>query len=547
MQRSDHMHAHFGTSRDFLSDGHFMRLIEAAEAVSPSSPFTLCQCPALGEGDINLTSSVRASLAAGRWIPEAGIAILGVSSPASGRDLSIEMTMPLDPGHLSDVHFRFDVAFLSEPDRDGFVTFLLNTAKLLEVAFGYVHHGADEAAQDTTDGARYELLLGTSAPGDPVGPEHRPGRSTYAGQHLISCRWLTIFGPRLANEIGTNKLQAAPCHVIALSDDLIALRLYEDPLSFNEPESRRTQAAVRDFLGLDDLANLVSWERVKTLEHPAVPSDDIIEDTLAAEADNSYSPGLDLFSWAVLYGLGPENHPEETRFYTDQARAAAGRVLQVNSGPGNICLEIARTGVPILTLAPTQEILSHLRTRLAGESGEVQARTTLELGGLWEDEIERSRFSAVFMPHRALNRYVDPVVLRHALERIRELLLPDGILAFSTFFPRVEAWAQDSGSAPILRFRGPNPVTNADVIIYDTPTADLVNQRLDIIRRMAELDDFGEVTRQRYLQIDLRYVYPDELRYLLELTGFDPVLYGGFGLEPLVSPDQEVVVVARRI
>ena len=548
MQPSDHIHAHFGTSRDILSDDLFLRLVEEVEENATDSPFTLCRCPALGDGDINLTTSVRESLADKRWVPEAGSAVIGVSSPANGLAFSIEMTLPLDPGHLSDVHFRFDVAYVAAEKREELVRFLFDLAKMLDVAFGYVHHTADVTAQETTDAARYELLTGEKAPSDPVKPEDRPGRSTYAGQHLISCRWLTLFGGRLSAEIGADKLQGAPCKITPLADNLVALRLYDDPMQYNTPESRRTQTAVREALGLDELADLVSWERVKTLEHPAVPSDETEEEVMVVDPDQSYAPALDLFSWAVLYGFGPGSAVGESGFYTDRAREAAGRVLQINCGPGDICLEIARTGVPIVALAPTQEILTHLRSRLAGESKEIQARTTLELGGLWEELLDgNTRFSAVFMPHRAVNRFADPEILRGALERIRELLLPDGVFAFSTFFPQVEAWSKEGGAAPILRYRGQNPATMNDTIVYDTPLADLINQRVDVIRRLAELDDFGEVIRQRYLQIELRYVYPDELRYLLELTGFDASLYGGFDLQPLVSPEQEVVVIARRI
>jgi Uma2 family endonuclease len=248
----DHLHAHFGTRQPLLAEARFMELVRRAESFNGGSPFTLCRASSLSKGDMNLTEGVRKQLSEGRWLPEAGLAELVVLAPANGRWFSVGMQLPVNPELISHVHYRFERSYGSDSGLDDLVAFFEQTAVELDAEFGYFHEALDEAIQDTTDPRRLRALTGRAPDGDPLDPETRPGRSLRAGRYFLTCRWLSYFGGELADRIGKERLETAPCERKRLGDGVL-LRLYHDPYSAALPDNRQTQAGVRRHLRIDEL------------------------------------------------------------------------------------------------------------------------------------------------------------------------------------------------------------------------------------------------------------------------------------------------------
>jgi SAM-dependent methyltransferase len=546
----EHIHAHFGTFRDLLSEKLFLTLIDDAESFS-GSPFTLCRCSDLGGDAINLTEKVRSDLESARWIPESGTANLIVLAPADGRWLSLEMRLPIDPGHLAEIHFRFDRSFVESQVLEKTVSFLEGASNILRPEFGYAHQAVDEAAQGTTTSGGYQSLAGSERPDDLPDPETRPGRSTRVGKYLITCRWLNFFGDDLIAKIGAERLEEVPCERKRLENGVV-LRLYEDPMAFDEPANREIQAKVRSHLQIDELAGTVGWELVErrsTGNQPAMPEEEDQPDDDPGTTDPGFSTsGLPIYPWAALYDVSIDGLEGETDFYTSQARMAAGRVLELGCGTGRLTIPVARTGVPVVGLESSPEFFPHIRVSLFSESATLRSRTTLLRGNIDEADLsEYAPFSAVFIPYRGVNRFEGPHALREILEKLRGLLMPGGTLAFNTFFPRLDEWDSPGQARAVLAHSGTNPATKCRFFIYDTIAVDAVAQRLAVTRRFDELNETGDVINQRYMELDLRYFFPDELSYLLELTGFDNEIYGTFNCDPLTSADQEIIVIAHRI
>lgn len=543
---SDLVHAQLGTFRDLIADGLYLRLIERAEAFNGGSPFTLCRCPALGSGDINLSGKVRGDLAAGTWIPETGTVELSASAPANGAIFAIRLRIPRDSGHLAEVHYDLGPEHFESGRREATVKFLVHTADDLGASFGYAHHARDEIVADTVDPNRFRALTGKRPPLERGELGKQPGRSSRAGQYLIACRWLSLFGVGLTELIGTTRLGSVPCEW-QHTGNVYALRLYDDPLAFESTAARTMQARVREHLRLDELAETASWQMVErrpSADHDAyTPSIPVPNATMEV----GLSVHAPLFYWASLYDADPRGLPGEEAFYTAQARQAAGRVLEIGSATGRLTIPLARTGVPVVALERSHESLESLRHRLASEDAALQRRTSVVAGDIdAAAALDGHPFAAAFIPFRGINRLAHGSSPRELFEKVRALLAPGGVLVFNTFFPEQGGALQHGKPVPRLQYNGVDPATGLQFLIYDTVEEDPVGQRLSVMRRVVEISDEGSVVSDRFVNVKLRYFYPDELRYLLELAGFRPAIYGGFASEPLIRPDQEVVVVASR-
>ncbi|MBN1944049.1 MAG: class I SAM-dependent methyltransferase [Bradymonadales bacterium] len=549
----DHLHAQFGTRHNLLTDQRFTQVIEEAETFC-GAPFTLCRCSALGKDTINLTGLVRNKLWEGRWVPDSGFVELGVLAPADGLWFSIDMKLPLEPAHLAEIHYRLDNAYVEPAHLEATVAFFKKMAIWSRAEYGYVHPAADEVVQDTVDANIYRSLTGMDPPLVPIDPRNNPGRSVWVGQHLITCRWLSYFGGELAASIGRARLLDAPCHHENLEGRGILLRLYDDPLSCDRPEQRAIQSSVRSHLRLDELAETFPSRPAE--QRPSQEVAPPAESTLP-DASTPRTPSLRrsepaeenlLWLWAETYDRAFYGLPGEEQFYTDMARRGAGKVLKIGCATGRILIPVARTGVPVVGVDQSPQAIAQIRSQLQKEPSALQGRTTLLLGDVRHlDLSSHGPFAAVLMPYRQINRFTEVVQLRQLLRTVRDHLRPGGVLAFSTFFPRAEWCQQDDRLVPKLVSSGQDPAGQGRYLLYDTVEADPMEQRMTVHRHLLIVDDRGEVVGQRFHTLQLRYFFPRELQYLLELTGFKAVIQGGFQKSQQKDLDQEVVVVAERI
>jgi SAM-dependent methyltransferase len=545
----DHVHAQFGTDAHLFADGRYMELIVRAEAFNRGSPFTLCECPSLGKGDINLTRDLRETLESGHWVPESGRTRLVVKAPANGRHLTVELRLSVEEGNLSEVHFRFDHSYVQSHTLADTVAFLTEVADTLEVLYGYAHDAFDVALQDALDPQQYRALAGAPPPQVPLDPHRNPARTARLGELLVTCRWLSFYGGRLLERIGVERATSAPCPVERLGEGRVQLRLYDDPLGYSLPDNRQRHMEVRQHLGLDELLEAGRWQAVERR-----PTGDVADEHVArglervpnGDPTDEAVPPISL--WAALYDAALTARAGELEFYGAQARRAAGRILEIGCGTGRITLPVARTGVPVVAIDPSAEVIEHLEDRLRDETESLRRRVTVVKQDVRDVELAaHGPFAAIFIPYRGINRFTSPVELRDLLEALRANLQQGGVLAFDTFFPRPERLAPGGQTVTVLGYRGESPDGEGTFLVYDTTDVDLVAQRLSIVRRFDRLDAEGRVVEQRYLLLERRFYFPDELRYLLELAGFEASVFGGFFGETLASPDQEVVVVARRL
>ncbi len=258
--------------------------------------------------------------------------------------------------------------------------------------------------------------------------------------------------------------------------------------------------------------------------------------------DDTYDPEIyDLF------------HPldagdSDVEFYLDLARQEGGPVLELGVGTGRTLLPLARAGFEVHGLDTSNRMLEALRRRLAREPPEVRARVVVEQGDMRTFRLT-TRFAVVQIPFRGFLHNVTRDDQRACLAACREHLRQNGVLTFSVFHPSLEFMGQNSGAlSGVWRWRSERAlpeggrVTLSDCTTYDTP-----NQRLSSRLRYDRYDATGRVLSAHLHCLELSYLYPGDIRALLQEAGFvDVDIRGGFDGAPFNTDGQELIVRARR-
>jgi SAM-dependent methyltransferase len=251
----------------------------------------------------------------------------------------------------------------------------------------------------------------------------------------------------------------------------------------------------------------------------------------------------DLRAAAQLPGSTVEG---DARFFLDMADRSGGPVLELGSGTGRVTFALAEAGVEIVGLDRSRAMLEHARARLASRGG-TAGRVSFVEGDMTDFALGR-RFRLVIVPFRAFMSILDPADQRRCLQAIHRHLEPDGRFVLDLFDPRLE-WCLPSGPGPMPdRKTVVHPVTGHPVSVDITTRAnDPFRQSFTEVWRFRELGEGDRVIREEVEELTLRWTYRHEMRYLLELTGFEVVAeLGGFlGQPPAYGTEQ--VWVARPV
>lgn len=148
----------------------------------------------------------------------------------------------------------------------------------------------------------------------------------------------------------------------------------------------------------------------------------------------------------------PYRTRRDVGFYVDEARAAAGPVLEVGCGTGRILLPTAQAGVTITGLDLSAVMLNVCRTKLAAMPEDVQSRVTLVQGTMRDFDLGTT-FSLITAPFRGFQHLLTIADQIECLHTLRRHLQPDGRLILDLFNPSLPALTdpartEESGDEP---------------------------------------------------------------------------------------------------
>jgi ubiquinone/menaquinone biosynthesis C-methylase UbiE len=253
----------------------------------------------------------------------------------------------------------------------------------------------------------------------------------------------------------------------------------------------------------------------------------------------SYEPELYDF-------VTPETFRGDGAWYRRKAMESGGPVLELGAGTGRITLGIAKDGIRIHALDADAAMLDALRRKVADQSREVQERVAVTEGDMRMFQLTE-RFALIIAPFRTfLHNVTEPDQLA-CLRRVREHLRPGGHFAFNVFHPSLEYMAQHAGAlAGVWRWAGTFQRADGGCIVRSEANRyDSVRQCVHSQHRYEEYGPDGTLRRTFLHRLELAYLYPADIRRLLEDAGFTSVqIDGGFDGRPVEKDTDELVIEA---
>lgn len=237
----------------------------------------------------------------------------------------------------------------------------------------------------------------------------------------------------------------------------------------------------------------------------------------------------------------------DTDFYRELALEAGGTVLELGCGTGRLLIPLARAGINVTGLDLSAAMLSVAAAEVAKEPDAVRRRITLVQGDMADFNLGRT-FRFVFIAFRSFMLLTEPDAQRRCLERVRDHLVPGGLVAIDIFDPQLDRMTPDQPEDDwtlLGTVKHPDSFNSVNVLAAGRSN-DTVRQVFEETWRFTEVDPSGNVVRAEEEVLRMRWTYRYEMRYLLELCGFEVVAeYSDYDKSP---PDYglEQIWVARR-
>lgn len=230
-------------------------------------------------------------------------------------------------------------------------------------------------------------------------------------------------------------------------------------------------------------------------------------------------------------------------FYVEACLATDGPVAEVAAGDGRIAIEVAARGRSITAIDLSPVMLERLETRARARG--VADRVRCLCADARSFELDEPA-ALITIPFHSIGHLLSMEDKRDALTRIHGQLLPGGRLVFDHFVFDLEI-ARRFERVPFLRAEYRDDDSGHDVMLWSTCRYEVERQVMRLIVWTDALDDRGVVAERRYRRLDFSWIDPEQVRELLERTGFDVEdVHGGYEGEPFGAGAGEQVWFTRK-
>jgi SAM-dependent methyltransferase len=240
----------------------------------------------------------------------------------------------------------------------------------------------------------------------------------------------------------------------------------------------------------------------------------------------------------------PASFRGDAEWYRAKARECGGPVLELGAGTGRITLQIAQDGVRVHALDADAAMLDLLQKKRSALPADVRDRVGMTVSDMRTFTLTE-RFPLVIAPFRAFLHNLTEQDQLACLNQIREHLAPRGRFAFNVFHPSLEIMAHHVGAmAGVWRWAGTFPRAGGGVVVRsDANRYDTTRQLVHSQHRYDEYGPDGTLERSSLHDLHLAYLYPPDLRRLLNQAGFRSIqIFGGFDGRPFEHDTDEIVI-----
>ena len=212
----------------------------------------------------------------------------------------------------------------------------------------------------------------------------------------------------------------------------------------------------------------------------------------------------------------------DIEFYLERTRESGGPVLELGCGNGRIALPLARAGFETTGMDISEPMLGLAKERRADEPEPPRHRLTLLRGDMRAIDLGPP-FQTAIIAFRSFQMLQSAEDQRACLESVRRHLAPGGRLLVDIFDPLLDRLVPGTiaeSAQPIDRTRNPRTGNWIEVETVRREN-DIVRQLFREVWRFTERDNRGLILRQEEEVLTMRWLYRWEMRYLLELCGFE--------------------------
>jgi SAM-dependent methyltransferase len=227
-------------------------------------------------------------------------------------------------------------------------------------------------------------------------------------------------------------------------------------------------------------------------------------------------------------------------FYVEEARRAAGPVLELACGTGRLAIPIAQSGVEIVGLDLSPSMLSYARPK-AQQAG---VGISFVEGDCRNFELGR-KFALIFMAFNSMQLLHDHASLATLFASVRMHLAEGGRFIFDVFNPKMALLAR-TGDERTFEREYKDPEGKGTITLEHTMNYDDASQVNRIQWYFSRRGANGEERDFRVEDLHMRCLFPQELDLLVRSQGFEIVeKFGNFERKPFASGEQKQVVVCK--
>ncbi|MBQ3503196.1 MAG: class I SAM-dependent methyltransferase [Oscillospiraceae bacterium] len=240
-----------------------------------------------------------------------------------------------------------------------------------------------------------------------------------------------------------------------------------------------------------------------------------------------------------------DNHAGFQEFYLEFAKAyGKDGVIDIACGTGAVLLYLAEHGIDA-----DGTDLSEAMCRVAEEKAKAKGFNLNIFSSNMTSFKSDRRYSCAIIARSGFMHLLTPELQREALLNIRENLTDGGMLTFNTFDPHPFFQAQQMKTKDTdfaFRLEYTNKQGKCERI-YNAISYNPHTQIMSGNWKFETLDDNGTVIEERIRPVKMRQTYRQEMKYLLELTGYEIVnVYGGYHKESGECSAKNVIWCVRK-
>jgi SAM-dependent methyltransferase len=210
----------------------------------------------------------------------------------------------------------------------------------------------------------------------------------------------------------------------------------------------------------------------------------------------------------------------DAAFYVRQAKRFGGPVLELGAGTGRVTWPLAEAGLNVVGLDLSEAMIRRAQAKAERYGPEVGERVRFVVGNMADFNLEQ-QFALVIIAFRSFQALLSPEEQRRCLDCIHRHLKPGGGLILDLFDPRLDLCVPDAknpmDAISVRHSISGNLVKIAITRLETDPVRQLLYERW----RFCEVDQAGNAVREAVENLTLRWTYRQEMRYLLELAGFE--------------------------